>query len=251
MTDTRPLYTRRCAAVLEPVYRALSKSAVRKDMWVRIPPAAPDIEPRRPECRAQPSDPAACVDERGLGPGYVYLLGIYLGDGCISRHRRGVYRLRVFQDIRYPQIIARIITSIAEVTGRTAGTQKKPGCLEISNYWKHWPCLLPQHGPGDKHLREIRLEHWQWTLVNEHTASFITGLIHSDGCRAINKVTTRGKRYEYPRYFFANRSEDILELFIVSCALIGVECRRNRRHSISVAKRRSVEILDVFIGPKR
>src|SRR2546423_11578769 len=31
------------------------------------------------------------------GP-YAYLLGLYLGDGYIADHGRGVYRLRIFQD---------------------------------------------------------------------------------------------------------------------------------------------------------
>jgi len=31
------------------------------------------------------------VDEEA----YAYLLGIYLGDGCLSPHPRGVYRLRI------------------------------------------------------------------------------------------------------------------------------------------------------------
>ena len=31
---------------------------------------------------------------------YVYLLGLYLGDGCISAYPRGVYRLRVTLDKR-------------------------------------------------------------------------------------------------------------------------------------------------------
>lgn len=31
-----------------------------------------------------------------LGPAYVHLLGLYLGDGSISTHPRGVYRLRAF-----------------------------------------------------------------------------------------------------------------------------------------------------------
>src|SRR5688572_17275219 len=35
---------------------------------------------------------------------YAYLLGLYLGDGCISRHPR-TYRLRISLDIRYPSII--------------------------------------------------------------------------------------------------------------------------------------------------
>jgi hypothetical protein len=36
---------------------------------------------------------------------YMYALGLYLGDGCISAHRRGVYKLRFFLDARYSGII--------------------------------------------------------------------------------------------------------------------------------------------------
>jgi hypothetical protein len=59
-----------------------------------------------------------------------------------------------------------------------------------------------------------------------------------------------GDRYEYPRYFFTNHSDDIRELFVWACGLIGVDCRPNNRWNISVAKRASVAILDEFIGPK-
>jgi hypothetical protein len=37
-----------------------------------------------------------------LPAAYVYLLGLYLGDGCISPVHRGVYRLRIALDMRYP-----------------------------------------------------------------------------------------------------------------------------------------------------
>src|SRR5687767_8220379 len=40
-----------------------------------------------------------------LPPAYTYLLGLYLGDGCISSHPRGVFRLRIVLDLRYPGII--------------------------------------------------------------------------------------------------------------------------------------------------
>jgi hypothetical protein len=38
-------------------------------------------------------------------PEYSYLLGMYLGDGYIARHRRGVWRLRISMDANYPCII--------------------------------------------------------------------------------------------------------------------------------------------------
>jgi hypothetical protein len=40
-----------------------------------------------------------------LGRDYVYLLGLYLGDGNISAHRRGVFKLRILLDVKYPGIV--------------------------------------------------------------------------------------------------------------------------------------------------
>jgi hypothetical protein len=137
-------------------------------------------------------------------------------------------------------------TAINEVADRTSGRVVAKGYVEIYSYWKHWHCLFPQHGPGRKHERLIRLEDWQKLLVQRHAPEFIMGLIHSDGCRIINRV----KGHEYPRYFFSNRSAELRGLFMRACAVIGVESRPSNRYTISVAKRRSVTIMDVFIGPK-
>jgi hypothetical protein len=191
------------------------------------------------------------VDDRGLGLEYVYLLGLYLGNGVISQHARGVWRLRIFQDDRYPRLIEACRVAMEEVSATRPGTTKRQGCQEIGSYWKHWPCVFPQVGPGRKHLRTIELEDWQWSLVDRYPVELVKGLIHSDGCRAMNRVRNpAGKQYEYPRYFFSNRSDDIRAIFVRACDLIGVESRPNGRYSISVARRRSVEILDSFIGPK-
>jgi hypothetical protein len=59
----------------------------------------------------------------------------------------------------------------------------------------------------------------------------------------------RGK-YECPRYFFTNTSEDILEIFRDACDAVGVPHRNSRRDMISVARRDGVAALDRFIGPK-
>jgi hypothetical protein len=192
------------------------------------------------------------VDDRGLDASYVYLLGVYLGDGMLSRQANGVWRLRVFQDQRYKQLISWCDAAMREVTGGNAVSHlQKLGCIEMVSCWKHWNCLFPQHGVGPKHLRRIQLEAWQRSLVERFPHGFLRGLIHSDGCRAMNNVRgANGDRYEYPRYFFTNHSADIRELFVWACGLIGVDCRPNNRWNISVARRASVAILDEFIGPK-
>lgn len=228
-----------------------SRSIVRKDLWVQLPPAAPPESDLRPVCRAAPPYPLECVDDRGLGSAYVYLLGLYLGDGTLARAPRNVWRLRIFQTRVYTRLVDECIATIREVMGGRVGIVHRFGCTEIYSFWKHWICVFPQHGAGSKHLRRIALEPWQRELVDRFPRDFLRGLIHSDGCRVTNNVRgANGDPYAYPRYFFTNHSDDIRELFVWACGLIGVDCRPNNRWNISVAKRASVAILDAFIGPK-
>jgi hypothetical protein len=168
---------------------------------------------------------------------------------------RRVWRLRISQDKRYPEIIERIRWAMTTVSGSASGLAASPGCFEIYSNWKHWFCLFPQHAPGPKHERKIALDPWQKELVRSYPHELLRGLIHSDGCRAINRVRRSWlnvtREYEYPRYMFSNRSAGIRDIFFVACETIGVEARLNNWFSISVARRASVAILDSFIGPKR
>ena len=186
------------------------------------------------------------------GRPYSYLLGLYLGDGTISTMPKGVFRLRIFCCDAYPHLMDLCQEAMETVlpnhkVGRVPGL----GCTDVSSYSKHWPCLFPQFGPGMKHLRRIELSPWQEEIVEEFPEEFLRGLIHSDGCRSINRVTNRfGYRYAYPRYLFTNRSEDIKDLFCWACDLLGVEWKVMNRYAISINKRADVAFLDTFIGPK-
>jgi hypothetical protein len=184
---------------------------------------------------------------------YTYLLGMYLGDGYLARCRRGVYRLSIAMDARYPGIIASCQHAGEEVIGLRSGVIYRDGgsCANVYVHSKQWPCLFPQHGPGRKHERTIALVDWQQRHVATHPKKFLRGLIESDGCRGINRVTVNGKAYAYPRYTFCNASADIRSLFCDTCDLLGVEWRQMNARNISVARRDSVAFLDSFIGPKR
>jgi hypothetical protein len=186
-------------------------------------------------------------------PEYAYLFGQYLGDGTISLHPRGVRRLRIFTASVYPAITGECAQAMQVVCpGSKVGLfrQRRAAVVEVYSYSKHWPCLFPQSGAGRKHERQLLLERWQETLFCQYPEQFLRGLIHSDGCRCINRVTTRGKTYEYPRYLFSNRSIDIQRLFGDACDLLGIEWRNNKRFEISIAKRESVAKMDEFVGPK-
>ena len=179
---------------------------------------------------------------------YGYLLGMYLGDGYIARHRRGVWRLRIACDSRYPGIIAECSRAMETVMpGQRAHVLPRASrSVEVSMYSKHWPCFFPQHGPGRKHQRVIRLTAWQNDLVTQAPTAFLRGLIHSDGCR----VVANDRGVTSIRYHFSNRSEDIKELFCRSLDALAIPWTRPCDRQIAIYRRDAVAQLDQFIGPK-
>jgi hypothetical protein len=190
-----------------------------------------------------------------LAPPYVYLLGLYLGDGCISAHPRGVYRLRLFFDARHPKIIdagedaVRSIlpeNRIHRLTRSGGYVNSSPRSnVALSVYSRTLPCLFPQHGPGRKHDRRIVLEDWQRELVERYPELLLKGLIHSDGCRFVNT----GRNWRHPRYSFSNRSNDIRTIFCNACDLVGVRWT-TAPQTVYISRVRDVAVLDEFIGPK-
>lgn len=228
-----------------------SRAAIRS--WqIRIEPLGWNRAADCPRCDGLPSnpeDPAA----------YAYLLGLYLGDGCITHARRGVYFLRIACADAWPGLIDACAEAMQLVRpGNKVFRVQRQGCQNVTCYSKHWPCFFPQHGPGRKHNRKIALEPWQQKIVDAHPWEFIRGLIHSDGCRITNWTTRliagERKRYEYPRYFFTNKSDDIRKLFSDTLTAVGVEwtplSRGGNPLNISVARRASVALMDAHVGPK-
>jgi hypothetical protein len=181
-------------------------------------------------------------------PAYAYLLGLYLGDGCISATRRS-YKMRIVLDRSYPSIVSACTSALeALCPGKTAwiGPHGK-GASAVVMYWNHWPCLFPQHGPGRKHERTIRLVPWQQAIIADNHRSLIRGLIHSDGCRVV--ATDRGVLSV--RYHFSNLSEDIKRIYCDSLDAVGIHWTRPSDKDIAVYRKASVAIMDRFVGPKR
>jgi hypothetical protein len=177
---------------------------------------------------------------------YSYVLGMYLGDGSISRNRR-VWRLRITLDKKYPTIIDRCRQAIEILMpGQRTGVVQRVGCVDVSLFSKHWPCLLPQHGPGMKYTRTIALEPWQQALVDQATEEFVLGLIHSDGCR----VVANDRGVMSIRYHFSNRSEDILGLFTGALDALDIPWTRSTKYIVSIYRKAATARLDEFVGPK-
>lgn len=189
----------------------------------------------------------AAHDFDALPPAYAYLLGMYLGDGCLSAHPRGVYKLRISLDVRYPGIAEECERAIhAVMPNNRIGRVGYGTWHELFCYSKSWPCLFPQHGPGRKHEREIALAEWQVCLVERWPALVLRGLIQSDGCRFQNT----GRGWSHPRYSFANKSAGIRRIFCDACDLMGLRWTAAGEKTIYVSRKADVAVLDRFIGPK-
>ncbi|MFH8730490.1 MULTISPECIES: helix-turn-helix domain-containing protein [unclassified Streptomyces] len=206
--------------------------------------------PACPRCDGRPLDEAA----------YSYLLGQYLGDGHVSRYSgHRVPNLMITCADAWPGVADETEAAVRAVfpDNRICRVQRI-GCQNVKVYSKHLGCLFPQHGPGRKHERKIALEPWQQEIVDAHPWEFVRGLVHSDGCRITNWTTRivggERKRYDYPRYFFTNVSDDIRQLFTDTLDKLGIQWTHCTRHgnpyNISIARKASVALMDTHVGPK-
>ncbi len=198
------------------------------------------------------SNPVQCEFESLQRHQYAYTLGLYLGDGTISKHPRA-FRLRITLDKKYPFVIQRAVIALNAIlpNNKTSVHPRKSGCVDVSVYSKQLPAIFPQHGAGRKHARRIALEAWQTSIINEFPHLFLRGLIESDGSRDNNIVNGKS----YPRYLFTNKSEDIIHLFLETCGKLGLtptlitkNCRKV--FAVSIATRKDVKFIDKNVGCK-
>jgi hypothetical protein len=189
---------------------------------------------------------------------YAYLLGLFLGDGHLVSNGRS-WQLVVSLDAAYAEIVddcrgAMILTLPSRLP--RLRSHRSDRCIRVASMSKAWRELFPQHGTGRKHERPIVLAPWQRDIVERHPWPFVRGLIHSDGCRTVNRFKTqlpsgRVAAYAYPRYFFSNLSADIRGLFCDTCDRLGLRWTQSNHRNISISHRASVALLDEHVGPKR
>jgi hypothetical protein len=239
----------------------LARTTVRDMRWSRDRPKA-NVCSTCPRCW-RPVRPLRFSDED-----YAELLGLYLGDGCISKGGR-TYCLRISLDVKYPMIVRETKELLERcfpanaVGSLLAGPRRTTAVVWV--YSAHLPCLFPQHGPGKKHERPLVLEDWQWQVVSRAPWRFLRGCIRSDGCVFVNRTG----RYDYLSYDFSNLSADLLRFFTRACELVGADYRLYeprpglaaragwtkagslRRGSVRINRRKSVELFVEHVGSKQ
>jgi hypothetical protein len=102
---------------------------------------------------------------------YSYLLGLYLGDGCIYEFPR-TYRLTITLDKKYPSLNSQVENVFFRFFDKPAKVHDR-GCrynaIDISHHSNLLLIIFPQHGRGNKHRRKIELADWQVSIL-DHTS---------------------------------------------------------------------------------
>ena len=112
---------------------------------------------------------------------YVYLLGIYLGDGCLAWTGR-TFRLLIYLNVSQSEVIQECVDAVTILVPERRVGLVRHGArrVAVSSYARAWRELFPQHGPGRKHTRRIELSAWQRGLADLYPAALVRGLIQSD-----------------------------------------------------------------------
>ena len=179
---------------------------------------------------------------------YSYILGIYLGDGCINKMPR-TYKLRIFLDAKYMTIIdeveqnLRILFPKNKINQQKLYHKGKLSSITVYLYSNNLPLLFPQHGVGKKHQRLIKLELWQEKIMVPE--KLLRGLFHSDGCYYNQTVNNK---YTYSYYDFANFSMDILNIwkkYADELKISYIEVKNHIRHRSNSSYKKLYPILGI------
>ena len=203
---------------------------------------------------------------------YNYILGLYLGDGCISG-TKDTKKFRIFLDDKYPYIIEKAKNNLDLLFPYNTPNTKHSSehCIEVYLFNTHLVELFPQHGLGKKHDRDVSLVPWQ--KQNIEYDQLALGLFHSDGCYYESLIKNKkdiGKDYVYKNYGFKNCSLDIIEIYkecldnleieyrVVTCSKSKTSNKINGRfiinktqaYDVVVTKKKEVEKLISILGKK-
>ena len=108
--------------------------------------------------------------------------------------------------------------------------------------------LFPQHGDGLKYKRDIKLEKFQYDIIDD--VQLIKGLIHSDGC--LYKANNKG--YISFFYNFTNMSKNIIDILCGSLDNININYKINKHKNdvylLNIYKQKDFIKLYSLIGTK-
>jgi hypothetical protein len=200
-------------------------------------------------------NPSEYLSTEKMQKSYSFILAVYLCDGYISTYK--TFRapsIRFFNDSKYPkntQEWADNLKILLPNNSINIYRKKLSNCNIVLTNSKKLLNLFPQHGSGMKHERKLILKDWQKDIITKYPEEFVRGCIQSDGCIYQHK---QGK-YQYKKYAFTNKSEDIIDFFLYALNQIGIVKEKYLRSVGNVFviqnfKKPHLEILEKIISFK-
>lgn len=183
---------------------------------------------------------------------YSYILGVYLGDGCIYKHKDKNYRtLTITSDKKYAdlndytiQCFTRFFGKAPRVVDRTL--YGRGNAIDIIYSHKHLDLVFPHCGRGHKHDRKIELSPWQESIIDP--VQLLRGLFMSDGSFYIDSQCNKMK------IGFSNKSKDIISIAEKYLDIVDVYYRTNTSKSgmyrLNITKKNDVEKMVNMMGTK-
>ena len=159
-------------------------------MWVRIPPGARLSDPSSMVATCirwrSATQPAALPRPRPnthICSGNISATAISLPGGG------SVPMLRIACTASYPSVMDDVEAAMRALLAKSVSAGRSEWLRPRKELFKALavPAAVARTGP--KHLRPIRLESWQQEIVVAEPRVLLRGLIHSDGCRVMNRVT--------------------------------------------------------------
>lgn len=176
---------------------------------------------------------------------YSYIYGLYLGDGCVHRHKKGVYALTISLDSKYMELINVVRNSLSEFSGNKVRSYLRGNYYNLSIYGKHICDIFIKYGVGKKNENYVFLP--DILIKNICHKSMLRGLFHSDGSYYYDK---HNKKYFYN---FTNKSKHITDIFIMCLSNLEIkyDLQYNRRtYIVGIRKKSEIIKFKDIVGVK-
>ncbi len=179
---------------------------------------------------------------------YSYLYGLYLGDGCVYLHKKGVYGLMIALDMKYPKLINEVYESLSTFHNNKVQTRiRYVNCCNLTIYGKYINVLFPKFGIGNKYKNMVFItKELQDNLCYK---SLLKGLFQSDGSYYYDNYNDK---YFYN---FTNMSVDIINIFIMCLNNLDIKytlnIKKNNVYVVYIRRINEVEKMMKIVGIKK
>lgn len=201
------------------------------------------------------SDPTKCITSmhseltEEIKKAYSYILGLYLGDGCIYELDR-TEKMTITLDKQYEVLNNYTVETLGKFFKKSPyifdrSLHGRGNAIDVNICTSTLSLLFPQHGKGKKHNRDIILTDWQLDVIDP--ISIVKGLIMSDGSYYIDRQSGIMK------YSFSNKSVQLIGILAKYLSELGISFAiytKLKKTELVVHKKLEVEKLHEMIGDK-